>query len=82
LFVLIPSILISFVTENQNRIQVNEIATSKEMRQGSNGLIKVITDNSRQKNSTKETLNASTEEATDITRNISRLHSEQSHAGG
>lgn len=82
MFVLIPSILISFVTENQNRIQVNEIATSKEMRQGSNGLIKVITDNSRQKNSTKETLNASTEEATDITRNISRLHSEQSHAGG
>lgn len=82
MFVLIPSILTSFVTENQNRIQVNEIATSKEMRQGSNGLIKVITDNSRQKNSTKETLNASTEEATDITRNISRLHSEQSHAGG
>lgn len=82
MFVLIPSILTSFVTENQNRIQVNEIATSKEMRQGSDGLIKVITDNSRQKNSTKETLNASTEEATDITRNISRLHSEQSHAGG
>lgn len=48
MFVFIPSILISFVTENQNSVQVKEEA-SKEMRKGSNGIIKIISDNDRKK---------------------------------
>lgn len=48
MFVFILSILISFVTENQNSVQVKE-EVSKEMRQGSNGIIKIISDNDRKK---------------------------------
>lgn len=53
MFVFILSILISFVTENQNSIQVKEEA-SKEMRQGSNGLIKIISDDDREKKKRKK----------------------------
>lgn len=52
MFVFILSILISFVTENQNSVQVKE-EVSKEMRQGSNGIIKIISDNDRKKKKKK-----------------------------